>query len=199
MKINQKFKIAAIAVVLSASSAAHASWQQWTGWCASIQSYPNRQYVSTELNYGYGCYDSSSCANNYGLLRARAGSIGSWEVYRLWYNDVGGNQAQWAFQSAANGLFVSAEYGYPNALSSELRARASTIGPWETFRFAYDTNYGSDWIFIRSQDGTHNNYVSAEMGYTGPSYAMLRARKTGLGPSDLLGDWERFGVFIFGC
>jgi hypothetical protein len=86
--------------------------------------------------------------------------------------------------STENLDYVSAELGYTGANYAMLRARATTIGPWEKFDICDDTTAG--YWYIASSDNL--DYVSAELGYTGANYAMLRARATSVGP------WEKFTV-----
>lgn len=86
--------------------------------------------------------------------------------------------------SAANGLAVSAELGYPGPFYAELRARAGAIGPWELFTVCQDDVTGVV-VFISQANGL---LVSAELGYGEPFYGLLRARTGALGP------WEQFAL-----
>lgn len=85
-----------------------------------------------------------------------------------------------AFQSTANSRYVSAELGYTGGNYAMLRARATSIGPWEKF----DINCFVATCTIKSL--ANGLYVSAELDYTGGNYAMLRARASSPGP------WETF-------
>ena len=87
---------------------------------------------------------------------------------------------------ASNGKYVSAELGYGGNLNGMLRARASSPGPWETFRICTD---GTAHWFNSQANG---KYVSAELGRTGTDHGMLRARATSVGP------WERFVIGRYG-
>jgi hypothetical protein len=87
-----------------------------------------------------------------------------------------------ALQSEWNNLFVSAELGYGWPYTGMLRARSSTVGPWERFDLAYQ---GGNFM-IRSE--ANGLYVAAELGYGSPDYGLLRAR------SDVHGDWETFAI-----
>jgi hypothetical protein len=91
-----------------------------------------------------------------------------------------------SFQSVVNGRYVSAELGYTGGNYGMLRARATSIGPWEKFEVCGYTRdgYNIDYETIRSV--ANGRYVSAELGYTGGNYGMLRARATSIGP------WEEF-------
>jgi len=91
----------------------------------------------------------------------------------------------WAIRSNANGLFVSAELGYSGNDAGLLRARTpfTSLGPWEVFDI------------ITNSDGTHTlqstplgnqEYVSIELGYSGPHYGELRAR------APQISLWEEF-------
>lgn len=82
--------------------------------------YKTARYVTAELGY-------PSTNTNYGMLRARATSIGAWEKF----DSVPALGC--AIRSVANGRYVSAEAAYPGSSNGELRARSATIGPWEIF------------------------------------------------------------------
>lgn len=87
-------------------------------------------------------------------------------------------------RSDANGNYVSAELGYTGGNYAMLRARAASQGPWENYTAYYIPTSNGNEIAIRSN--ANNNYVSAELGYTGNNYAMLRARASAVGP------WEKY-------
>jgi hypothetical protein len=136
--------------------------QCYDGW---LQSVANGKYVAAELNYtGAG----------YGELRARSSSVGSWERFEFCFG-IGGALAAVAIRSLANGKWVAAELQYTGALYGMLRARASSIGPWETFNGGSGLRNKANWKF-----------VSAELQYMGIRYGMLRAR------ADRYGPWEQF-------
>ena len=136
--------------------------QCYDGW---LQSMANGKYVAAELNYtGAG----------EGELRARSSSVNSWERFELCWN-VNNNPFELAIRSLANGKWVSAELQYTGALYGMLRARATSIGPWETFNGGSGLRNKANWKF-----------VSAELQYTGIRYGMLRAR------ADRYGPWEQF-------
>lgn len=80
---------------------------------------------------------------------------------------------------ASNGKYASAELGYGGNLKGMLRARASSPGPWETFRICSD---GSAHWFNSQVNG---RYVTAELGSTGVDYGMLRARGRPSGPGSV--------------
>ena len=114
------------------------------------------------------------------------------------------------FQSAANGLYVSAEQGYRGSNSRMLRARARDLGAWEAFAAAPMPNLSdgstqcaypppAGWgcsgsIVIRSLDS--RLYVSAELAYGGMYYGELRARATEIGPWELFDSYYLLGVAI---
>jgi len=121
------------------SLAAVGTWEEYRLWCVdssngyyAIQSFSNGNYVSAEIGW---------TGNSYGLLRARAATVGPWEKFRVLQGHV--NAPDWlnydynvvAFQSVANGSYVSAELGWTGNQSGLLRARPNqwTEGPWETF------------------------------------------------------------------
>jgi hypothetical protein len=135
----------------------------YDGW---LRSDANGRYVSTELNYS---------GVDHAMLRARrTGSPGAWEQYEFCWG-VNNNPAQVAIRSLANGRWVSAELGYGGGKYAMLRARATSIGPWETFNAGYGLRNIKNW-----------RWVTAELGYTGSYYGMLRAR------GDHYGAWEHF-------
>jgi hypothetical protein len=143
---------------------------------SNLYALANALNVSAEIGY---------TGSLYGMLRARASSVGPWEKFDIL--DLG-------YPTVAirgvNGLYVSAEVGYSRTdpLYGMLRARASTIGPWEQYKLGDSFQYGSGDVkyTIKAVNGL---YVSTELGYTGNEYAMLRARASSAGP------WEQYFWF----
>lgn len=133
-----------------------------------IQSRYTGNFVSTELGFA-----GQAAAE----LRARATSVGPWELYQICYNLSSGLYNIFA---DANGAWVSTEIGYTGGLYGMLRARAAVIGSWEGYNIA-GTSYG---FIIKS--AANNLYVSGEFGYSGNDYGMLRARSSGIG------QWEEW-------
>jgi hypothetical protein len=84
----------------------------------------------------------------------------------------------WAISSDANGLYVTAQFGYAGASFGELTASSSSIGPDQKWLLSCVPGAPGgppiDFVVIQAQ--TNLNYVSTELGYTGANYAMLRAR-----------------------
>ncbi len=84
---------------------------------------------------------------------------------------------------------VAAEVGWSGGSYGQLRARtpgaASGIGPWERFELQCVNGPGEIYA-IKSL--ANNLYVSAELGWTGNSYGLLRARAASIGP------WEQFHI-----
>ena len=102
------------------------------------------------------------------------------------YMDAPGVSVGLHLRSLANNNWTSAELGYTGGNYAMLRARASSIGPWEQFYtvwFPTPQYPGNEFGFY---NGANGNYVSAELGYTGGNYAMLRARAAKIGP------WESY-------
>ena len=126
----------------------------------SIRSTWSNRFVSAELGYG---------GADYGMLRARATSVGDWERFRL----IGDCNSSCVIQSVANRRLVSAELGYQGAAWGELRARATGEGSWERFRFVGDCNSTCSIIALGN-----GRYVAGEFDYSGNGWAMLRARST---------------------
>jgi hypothetical protein len=147
-----------VAVILGATPAQAASCYD-----GAIYSEANHRYVSAELGY---------TGADYGMLRARASSVGPWERFEICYSSVA--LTHFSFRSLANGRWVSAELGYTGSRYAMLRARATSIGPWEKF-FANEI-----------QSEANGRWTSAELGYTGATYGMLRARAGSIGP------WENW-------
>jgi hypothetical protein len=87
-------------------------------------------------------------------------------------------------RSNANGKYVSVEMTYTGVDQYMLRARASTVGSWERFEFCWGVNGNDANLAIRSL--RNGKWVSAELGYGGGRYGMLRAR------ADRIGPWETF-------
>jgi hypothetical protein len=82
----------------------------------------NRRYVSAEVTYQ---------GIDYGMLRARATAVNSYEKFTIarW----GPNPNMYTIQSQRNHRYVSVELGYGGLRHAMLRARATSIGPWEKF------------------------------------------------------------------
>ena len=87
--------------------------------------------------------------------------------------------------SAYNGLYVSNELGYGGNRHAMLRARSTSVGPWELWAFCYFPNTGTISIF----SSANKFWVSNELADTGQQYGMMRAR------SETVGAWERFQVY----
>lgn len=138
--------------------------------------------ISSNLRIGsdrYVAAELSRTGDGYGQLRARtpANNVGPWEVFRLVC--VQGPDV-YAIRSVANGRHVSAEISWTGNRYGLLRARATTIGPWEQFRIP---NSG---LIKTIYSLANNRYVTAELSWTGDAYASLRARATSAGT------WEHF-------
>ncbi|WP_433428520.1 fascin domain-containing protein [Nonomuraea sp. CA-141351] len=134
----------------------------------------NNMFVSAELN---------QTGTLYGMLRARATSVGPWERFRICESDGLAGSTTWTIQSLANGKYVSAELNYEGHYSGLLRARADSPGPWEKFRFSGDPFTLRQSSMVSLGNG---RYVTTEVNETGSSYAMLRARASSVGA------WERY-------
>jgi DNA-binding Lrp family transcriptional regulator len=132
----------------------------------------NKEFVSAELSY---------TGDYYGMLRARATSVGPWESFTLC--NMG---TYYTLQSNANHKYVSTEVGYSGQWNGMLRARADSVGPWERFQIN-QINAQPPFLFDMVSD-QNLLYVSAELGYapTDWEYGMLRAR------SSSVGNWELF-------
>jgi hypothetical protein len=87
-----------------------------------------------------------------------------------------------AFKSVAANRYVSAELDYSGGGWAMLRARATSIGPWEQFSLCGQGNQTALWSVAAG------NYVSMEYGYGGGAWAMLRAR------SATHDAWEHFSL-----
>lgn len=137
----------------------------------SIQSNENHHFVSEEQGY---------TGANAHMLRARATSVGPWELYTE-CRDV--NTFLTDIVSQEDNLYVSEEQTYTGPNQYELRARASSFGAWETWYTAVNPCNGCNVLFVSGENG---NYVSEEQGYTGYNQFELRARASTAGP------WESF-------
>jgi hypothetical protein len=151
-------------------SAAHAAS------CAhvSIQSMWSFKFVSVEIG---------NTGSFYAMLRARADTIGPWEKFYACYDD---GSHQYTFRSEANNKYVEVN---PNAGGNYLLMLSATAdsGVPKPSRFI-EVNGSSDVQSLKS-DYT-GSYVSAELGYTGGDYGMLRAR------AGVIGAWEGFQIHV---
>lgn len=89
-----------------------------------------------------------------------------------------------SFQRYGLTKYVAMERDYKGDRQYELRARSSSVGPWELFTLCRDG--WTEVTTIRSQSNW--KYVAVEQAYGGTIYAMLRART----PEAELGPWELF-------
>jgi hypothetical protein len=87
-----------------------------------------------------------------------------------------------AIYSTANGRYVSTELGYTGGDHAMLRARSTSVGPWEQYIVCRDDANG---LTDMASQATGLD-VSAELGFGGGRNAMLRARASSVGP------WELF-------
>ena len=132
------------------------------------------RYVSAELGYG---------GADYGMLRARSGGIGEWEMFRT----IGNCSVQCTIESIGNRMLVSAELGYQGFAWGEMRARQplSSPGGWEQFHIDGDCTRTCALKALGS-----GMYVSTEMDYTGAGQNMLRAR------SGSWSGWESYNLTL---
>ncbi|MEU2715683.1 hypothetical protein [Streptomyces sp. NPDC007205] len=130
----------------------------------AIQSAGNGRGVMAQTDYT-GAYQ--------GMLRAD----GVGEGFTLTHESDGSV----ALKNQSNNMYVSAELEYIGGDYGMLRARASSVGPWEKF----DVVGQSDGSVALMSKANHE-YVSAELADTGSHYGMLRARASSIGP------WEKF-------
>lgn len=165
----------AIVAAGMAALAPRASAGNWVCSTRAIYSQAAGKYVSAELGW---------TGDFYGLLRARASTVGPWERFNVCEYQDGNYPSNevWTIQSLANGLYVSAELGWTGGLYGLLRARASTVGPWEKFNLLADPS----WSGSSLRSWANCKYVSAELGWTGEFNGLLRAR------ADTVRQWERF-------
>jgi hypothetical protein len=156
--------------------------------CYPVQGFKseaNNRYVAAELGYGPFKYPRP---NLYGMLRARATTVGAWEEHQFCIDKL--TRCCWSIFTNANGRWATTEIDYSGRDKDMLRARATSIGAWEQYRI----------LCIKEEPGAFeiystasHRYVAAELGYKGDDYGMLRARSGGPG-----GAWERFSRFP-GC
>jgi hypothetical protein len=123
-------------------------------------------YVSGEMGYA---------EPNAGLLRARAGSMGSWEKWRLVQLDNG----DVAVQSQYNSKYVTAEIGSSGTSYARLRARSATVGPWERFRIVYNADGSYSLVSV-----ANGKYVTVETVFSGTLSLALRATAAGIGQNE---------------
>lgn len=140
------------------------------GW---ISSRANGLYVSNEVG---------SPGEEKDMLRARATSVGPWELFQFCGNAVTGAVAIFG---DANAAWVSTELGYTGLKYAMLRARSFSIGAWEQYQLSGVAGAFSIW------SAANRLWVSAELGYSGSWNGMLRAR------SETIGEWENFSGTAF--
>jgi hypothetical protein len=140
-----------------------------------IRRYPSNELVSAEVSWS---------GDNYGLLRERdaVSPGGPWEQFDIICIQAPDVYAIW---SRANRRYVSAEVSWSGDNYGLLRARATTVGPWEQFRIARGIDAQGP---ITIWSVANGRYVSAEMAWSGDRSGLLRARATSAGP------WEQFSI-----
>jgi hypothetical protein len=112
----------------------------------SIKSTFNNKYVSAELN---------ETGDNYGMLRARATTVGPWETFTVCRDQ---DNFYTVMSSNANNMFVSTEKHDPHR---KLRAAATTAYGWEFFLSPNNPGSGSTWF---RELTSPQLYVSAKVG-----------------------------------
>jgi hypothetical protein len=130
------------------------------------------KYVTAELGYG---------GNLYGMVRAARTNPGPWEEWSFCSYWSGATKITY-IKNEANDRYVSAELGRTGVDYGMLRARATSIGPWEKFKAE---RWGPNPSMYTLKSLANNRYVSVELGYGGGRHAMLRARATSIG------SWEK--------
>jgi hypothetical protein len=130
-------------------------------------------YVSTELGYG---------EPDWAVLRARASSVGAWELYQVCQYQ----SAQEIWSDAAE-RWVTAEDGRSGNDYGMLKASSTGIGVLQRFYFTDYYNGGALPMAFKSL--YNGRWVSDEEGFTGIWYGMLRARAEAIGP------WENWDTY----
>jgi hypothetical protein len=183
--------VTVVFVVLAAIVVApRPSYAESTAYCTNtthLRNETNQEFAATEMNYGGSIYH---------MLRARTpgSSLGPWENLVL-CQLYGWPDGYFAIYSLSAQMWVSAEVGSNYWNTSDygvLRARATSIGQWETF-------YTDDWPALWCQCGSvfsfrsnyNGDWVAAELGYSGTNirYGEMRARTSGAP-----GIWERWST-----
>jgi len=90
-------------------------------------------------------------------------------------------------RSVANGRYVTAEVDDGGGYNGMLRARATVVSTWEKFTVCLVGGNQRCCIAIKSE--ANGKWVSAEFGYSGSNFGMLRAR------ASTIESWE---VFVCG-
>jgi hypothetical protein len=142
----------------------------------SFQSIANGKYVTAELG---------KVGTHYGMLRARATSVGPWELFKLCYHTDGG---WFHIESWENKLFVRVHDFAEGRYQWMLTASASSLSGAATF---YRDTGSVGWSAFRYS--ATFKWVSTELSpqtYPPDELGMLRARANAIGP------WEQFAVAI---
>lgn len=138
----------------------------WVSFAAS-------KYVTAELKY---------TGSTYAMVRAARTSPGPWEIWNFCSYWGSGTKVTY-IKNLSNGRYVSAELGYTGVDYGMLRARATSVGPWEKFVIE---NWGPNPSMYTIRSLANGRYVSTELGYGGSRNNMLRARATSIG------NWEKY-------
>lgn len=145
----------------------------------SIRAVATSHYVSAE----FGAQSSL-----YGMLRARATTVGYWERFIIeplpaYWNNVPG--PAYAIYSTVNDRFVRAYTSSIGFFADTLVADDSDPDLVATFMLQPT---GKDPHEVAILSAANRRYVSAELNFSGAYYGMLRAR------SSFIGAWERFDI-----
>jgi hypothetical protein len=117
-------------------------------------SFAANKYATAELGYGGGLY---------GMVRAARDNPGPWEDWTFCSFYEGGTKVTYIYNEA-NGRYVSAEFGRTGGDHGMLRARATSVGPWEKFRVE---RWGPNPNMYTIRSLRNGRYVSTELGYGG--------------------------------
>ena len=130
--------------------------------------------------HDFACYEGRGHAVIRGMSDAEANGLGITTGMPMCFDAA---HPKVSLRSSANGLTVTAEFGYGAPDYGMLRARSGGVsGAWEIFRLIGDCYRG--WCALQSE--ATRQYVTAERDYQGFAWGELRARSSGSGA------WEQF-------
>jgi hypothetical protein len=154
----------------------------WATWM--IAGSGTRLLVAGEWN------TATHSGNRRGMLRLRTpeAQTGPWEQFVFCRQATSGLYYIGTRNAVDGGMrLVSVEHDYTGSIAGMLRARATSLGPWELF-YA-QSQPGGTWALRAFSSGDPTPYVSAEKEYPGTDRGMLRARAASPGI------WERFLIY----
>jgi hypothetical protein len=136
--------------------------------CLAIKSIGNDKWVTARIDY---------IGDRYGMVRASANQQDTWERFDGSWPFYVANNGLLSLKSRANGRYVTSEILMGDYYNGMLRAERTSARDWEIFEPEL-LSEGSGYAIFVMKARANGKYVSAELGYRGDDYGMLRASRS---------------------